>query len=113
MSSEKNRSGKMPLSFLIKAFDKNTILKLALIFILLFLFYNIPKKYLGDTYPICLYRIVFKQKCIGCGTTRAVWSIIHFKLNEAIEYNKLIIITFPLLLGNTIHWLFKKVKKEE
>jgi len=112
MSSEKNRSEKMPLLFLIKAFDKNTILKLTLILILLSLFLNIPKKYLGDTYPICLYRIVFKQKCIGCGTTRAVWSILHFKFNEAIEYNKLIIITFPLLFGNTIHWVFKRGERK-
>jgi len=113
MLSEKNRSGKMPLLETIKAFDKNNILKLTLILILLFLFYNIPKKYLGDTYPICLSRIIFKQKCIGCGTTRAVWSILHFKFNEAIKYNKLIVITFPLLLGNTIHWIMKKEKRRE
>jgi hypothetical protein len=81
------------------------IKKLFFIIILGILFFSIPKVYLGDSFPVCLYRILFKKKCIGCGTTRAVWSILHFKFSEAYNYNKMIIITFPLLTGCIIKWI--------
>jgi hypothetical protein len=84
--------------------------KILLIIILGTIFYFIPKDCLGETYPICLYRILFNSNCIGCGTTRAIWSIMHFNFYDAIKYNKLIVITFPLLTGCIIHWIVKKNK---
>ncbi|MDR1428967.1 MAG: DUF2752 domain-containing protein [Spirochaetaceae bacterium] len=57
---------------------------------------------------MCLYRIAFKKRCFGCGTTRAIWSILHLNISEALVYNKLIIIIFPLLVGCTVFWIFKK-----
>ena len=83
-------------------------LKILFIIILGTVFFFIPKDYLGETYPICLFRLLFNINCIGCGTTRAVWSIMHLNFLKAIEYNKLIVITFPLLTGCIIHWIFKK-----
>ena len=74
------------------------------------LFYFAPKEYLGETYPLCLYRIVFNKKCIGCGTTRAIWSILHLDFRAAYDYNKLIIIVFPLLLVCLFYWIFKNKK---
>jgi hypothetical protein len=112
MLLKKNSRKQMPLLEKIRAFEnKISIIKFLMILMILFVFYNIPKKYLGDTYPICLYRMVFGKRCFGCGMTRAVWSILHLKINEAIEYNKLIIITLPLLVGCTISWINKKNKK--
>ena len=99
----------MPLLDKIKAL-KISIIKFVVVFSVLIIFYNIPKKYLGDTFPVCLYRLIFNRQCIGCGTTRAVWSILHLKINEAIEYNKLIIISFPLLVGCTLSWIHKNDK---
>ncbi|MDR0302164.1 MAG: DUF2752 domain-containing protein [Treponema sp.] len=77
---------------------------------MLVVFYTIPKEYLGDTFPICFYRIIFNKECIGCGTTRAIWSILHLRFYDAIQYNKLIVVTFPLFTGCIIHWIFKKNK---
>jgi hypothetical protein len=109
MSSQRNRSEKLPLLETIRAMkNKNQIFKLILVLVLVFVFYNLPKEYLGDTYPICLYRIIFKHNCLGCGTTRAIWSILHFNFNQAFEYNRLIIITFPLLAGCIISWVARK-----
>jgi hypothetical protein len=85
--------------------------KLGKLFFVIFLgtiFYFIPKIYLGDTFPICVYRIILSKKCIGCGTTRAVWSILHFNFNDAYEYNKMIIITFPIIIGCIVKWILKK-----
>jgi hypothetical protein len=85
--------------------------KILIVTAALYLFYMLPKTYLGDTYPICLFRIFTGKQCPGCGTTRAVWSILHFKFNEAFAYNKLIIVTFPLLAGCTLSWIFKRPKE--
>jgi hypothetical protein len=105
-----NRLYNLPL---FKRIEANKIFyKIILILFLGVLFYSIPKDYLGEKYPICLYRILFNKKCIGCGTTRALWSIIHFKFSDAIEYNRLIIITFPLLTGCVIHWVLRKKKTD-
>jgi len=105
----RNDISHLPLFAKIKA--NNRVFKALIIIILGILFYCIPKEYLGETYPICLYRIIFNKECIGCGTTRALWSIIHFKFHDAIEYNKLIVVTFPLLIGCITHWIIKKDKK--
>jgi len=85
--------------------------KILFIIILGTLFFFIPKKYLGDTFPLCLYRIVFGKKCIGCGTTRAVWSVLHFQFYEAYAYNKMIILTFPLIIGSIIKWIIKTPRR--
>jgi hypothetical protein len=85
------------------------LFRLILILFALFVFYNIPKKYLGDTYPICLSQIILKQKCPGCGTTRAIWSALHLNINDAIEYNGYIVVILPLMIGCTISWIIKRV----
>ena len=84
------------------------IVKSILVLTLLLIFYNIPRQYLGDTFPLCLYQIAFDHKCFGCGTTRAVWSILHLNISDALEYNKLIVLIFPLLVGCTVSWIWKK-----
>jgi len=109
MSLKERNSEKIPLLGKIGVLrNKTKIIKIFLVFAAVFVFYNIPKKYLGDTYPICLYRIIFGRKCIGGGTTRAIWSVLHINFKEAIEYNKLIIVIFPLLAGCCISWIMKK-----
>jgi fucose 4-O-acetylase-like acetyltransferase len=87
---------------------KKSKYRLILVGICLIIFYLIPKEYIGDKYPICLYRIILGKKCFGCGTTRAVWSIIHGRFKDAIMYNKLIIITFPLITGCVLNFIFRR-----
>jgi hypothetical protein len=106
MSLRKDDIGNMPLLNTARALrNKQRIIKTLFVFMAVFVFYNIPKKYLGDTYPICLYRLVSKQKCWGCGTTRAIWSILHLRIKDAMEYNNFVVITFPLLAGCTVSWI--------
>jgi hypothetical protein len=49
-------------------------------------------------YTICIYKNITGHNCPGCGTTRAIAAILQGKFAQAFSYNKLIIITFPLLL---------------
>jgi hypothetical protein len=46
---------------------------------------------------ICLYKLVFGSDCYGCGITRAVVSTIQLRFRDAYEFNKMIVIVFPIL----------------
>jgi len=90
---------------------KNSLLvKLFFIFLATVIFFSIPKQYLGYEFPLCVFKNIFNVECIGCGTTRAFWSILHLRFREALEYNKLSIITFPLVAYYIISWIFQKKK---
>lgn len=49
----------------------------------------------GDS--ICLFKRI-GWSCYGCGITRAIWALIHFQFDSAMQYNKLCVIVFPLLV---------------
>jgi hypothetical protein len=108
MLLKENKNAKIPLLKKTGVLqNKKQVIKILLVFTVVLIFYNIPKKYLGDTYPICLYRLILGKECLGCGTTRAIWSILHFNFKEAMEYNKLIVVICPLLIGCCISWIMK------
>jgi len=103
-------TSKKPLLLLEDITARTFLIKTLILLFLVTIFFLLPKEYLGDSYPICLSRIIFDKNCIGCGTTRAVWSVLHLKFADAFEYNKLIIVTFPLIAGCAISWILKNKK---
>lgn len=50
----------------------------------------------GDT--ICLSVLFFNSECYACGLTRSIQHLIHLEFHEAIKFNKLSIIVFPILI---------------
>ncbi len=74
--------------------------------------------YFFNSYNIgipCIIETTTGLECPGCGTTRAINSLIHFNVREALEYNMLIFITIPFLgyyfISSIYAWIFdKKVK---
>jgi hypothetical protein len=87
---------------------KTPLSRFALVSAVLIVFCGI--EYLGILPSLCIFKAVFGQNCLGCGTTRALWSILRLDISAALEYNKLILITFPLLAGCTVSWIFCKNK---
>jgi hypothetical protein len=63
-----------------------------------FILHFIPICWLNGKHTICLFKNIFDRDCYGCGITRAILSILHFDLINAINYNKLVVIVFPLLV---------------
>ncbi|WP_459684424.1 DUF2752 domain-containing protein [Viscerimonas tarda] len=63
-----------------------------------FIFHFIPVHWLNGEHTICLIKNIFGRDCYGCGITRAVLSVLHFDFYGAFNYNKLIVIVFPLLV---------------
>ncbi|MEG1150224.1 MAG: DUF2752 domain-containing protein, partial [Bacilli bacterium] len=60
----------------------------------------------------CLFKMIFKIPCPGCGMSRAFKAIVNFKIMESFSYN---ILAFPtLLLFLYILFLtFKDIIKKE
>lgn len=73
-------------------------------------FWLIPFKVIENN-SLCIFYNLFHKQCPGCGTTRAVHSIIHFKFYKAYEYNKLIVITFPILAFEYLKFIIVYYKK--
>ena len=61
------------------------------------LLYFIPIEWLNKQPTICLFKNIFGFDCYGCGITRAIISGIQLNLQDALEYNKMVVIVMPLL----------------
>jgi len=61
--------------------------------VFLFLF---PSRFFESLPSLCLYKNFLGRECWGCGMTRAFFSFLHGDFQEALRYNRLIIVVFPL-----------------
>ena len=62
-------------------------------------------EWLQGEHTVCLIDNIFGVECWGCGITRAVVSAVQLHFRQAWEYNRLIVIVFPLLVyvwGRTV-----------
>jgi hypothetical protein len=73
-------------------------LKVILTALLPLILWLIPPGWLNEQHSICLFKNLTGQECLGCGMTRAVVSVLHFRFNEAFLFNKSVILVFPLLI---------------
>lgn len=46
----------------------------------------------------CLLYNLFSVKCFGCGTTRAVFNLLHLNIGKAIKYNMFAVVWFIVFL---------------
>jgi hypothetical protein len=91
------------------AFDK-LILTVFLIFPLLL--YLIPLEWFCKQHSVCIIKNIFDIECYGCGITRAVLYGLHFDIQKAINYNKMVVIVFPILIyiwTKTLLTLYKTI----
>ncbi len=61
--------------------------------------------------PLCISVLLFKQECYACGMTRAAQHLIHLQFEDALYYNPLIFIVFPILAFVWAGWFLKDWKK--
>lgn len=51
----------------------------------------------GILFPKCPFRLLTGLPCAGCGSQRALHSLLHLDLKAAITYNLLVVACIPLL----------------
>ena len=57
----------------------------------------LPADFFDTGRAVCLSVVLFGKTCYGCGITRAVHNLIHLEFLEAYNFNKLVVIVFPLI----------------
>lgn len=60
--------------------------------------YLLPEDFFDHGQSICVSKFLFNMECYACGMTRAIQRWIHFNPEEAMEFNALSIVVFPLLV---------------
>ncbi|MDR1543360.1 MAG: DUF2752 domain-containing protein [Prevotellaceae bacterium] len=72
----------------------------------IFLFF-VPIDWLSRQHSICLIKNILGIECWGCGITKSVICAVQFDYVAAFQYNKLIIIVFPILVYVWIKQIIK------
>ena len=60
---------------------------------------------------LCPSKLLLGIECGGCGITRATMHLHHFELENALYYNPLVVIIYPLLIGIWCSWVYKNSKE--
>ncbi len=76
-----------------------------------FFFLLDPAKHI--IFPRCLFNSVTGYYCPGCGSQRAIHSLLHFDFAGVVSYNFLFIPAFLLILYHYLHPLLNRIFKWE
>lgn len=49
-------------------------------------------------FPKCPFLLLTGYKCPGCGTQRAIYSLLHFNIVQAFKYNAMLVISIPVIV---------------
>jgi hypothetical protein len=86
-------------------FKKNLYFALAVLVVIvlsvIYYQYN-PAKY--RLFPKCPFHTLTGFDCPGCGSQRAIYSLLHGNLKDAMGFNLLLVISVPFLL---VHFSYK------
>jgi hypothetical protein len=61
-------------------------------------------------YPRCPFFALTHLLCPGCGGTRALYQLLHLHLGEALRYNALVTVLFPVACAGFIFWYYSAVR---
>ena len=67
----------------------------AVLFVAPLFLFLLPNELMRDENSICLFRNLTGNTCYGCGLTHALAALLHLKLQEAWEYNHLVMVVAP------------------
>lgn len=90
--------------------DEKAFLKIIAYFACFLFLLIAPVGFLNSIPSVCLFKGVFGKSCFGCGITRAISAMVKFHLKEAMGYNKLVVLVFPLLVVIVVRDIFLNIK---
>ncbi len=75
--------------------------------------YMLPSTFFDSGQSICPSKLLLNLECLGCGMTRAVMHFHHLEFDEALYYNQLVFIVYPVLVILWGRWLYLAYKREK
>jgi hypothetical protein len=88
----------------------SAITKLGLTIIGIAAMISVPTSFFESRRSICLFKNLLDTECYGCGMTRAISHVFHGNLNQAFNYNKAVVVVFPLLCYITSVYLVRNYR---
>lgn len=78
---------------------------------LLYFFYDarLPQSF----WPQCPFNVITKLYCPGCGTQRALSSLLHGNIKQAVGFNCLAVFSLPLLIYAAIIFTLNTWRKQQ
>ncbi|WP_338762306.1 DUF2752 domain-containing protein [Bernardetia sp. ABR2-2B] len=74
----------------------------------IFLFFHNPSNTAQNSlYPKCPTYKLFDIHCLFCGTTRSLYSLLHFEFVSAVRQNAFLLLILPLLIYEFLNFYFK------
>jgi hypothetical protein len=64
-----------------------------------------PTAWIESGPPLCVSRLLFDVECWGCGTTRALSSLLHGELGRALSFHRASPLVALLLLAAIVRWV--------
>lgn len=58
-------------------------------------------------FPKCPFRMLTNLPCAGCGSQRAIHSLLHGDIRQAAEYNFLLVVFLPVIVILSVSSLFR------
>lgn len=91
------------------------IIVIALFGILFFaIYYNFDPSSEGSLFPRCPFLLITGYQCPGCGSQRAIHSLLHLDIGKAFAFNPVLVISIPyLIIISIINWKIKTSKNEK
>ncbi|MEN9742794.1 MAG: hypothetical protein RLZZ65_599 [Bacteroidota bacterium] len=77
---------------------------------------GLPPSFFDTGQSLCLSVLILHKECMACGLTRAIQHLIHFEFQQAWQFNKLVVLVFPILSFVWARWVWsawKGLKKQE
>lgn len=91
------------------------ILKWGIGFLILFTLIIVYKVYNPSEniyFPKCPFRVMTGYKCPGCGSQRAIHSLLNFDIRNAVNENAILLLSIPYLIMGFAFDLIKKPNKK-
>ena len=73
---------------------------------LVYIYFNDPSE---KPFIPCYFHALTGLECTGCGITRAIYCLMHFRIIDAIHFNAAFVFSIPLIL----YCLVKKLRDQE
>jgi hypothetical protein len=81
-----------------------------------FILVSLPASFFDKGQSLCLSVLLLDQECFACGLTRSVQHLVHFEFQAAWQFNKLVVLVFPILTivwGTWVYEAWKKLRSEK
>ena len=63
------------------------------------LFFVSHDPYHSQVFPVCPFLAMTGLQCPGCGSTRAMYSLLHGDVPGAVRMNPLVLVMYPVVIG--------------